>query len=455
MDTDALFQKGSAAADRGNYDYAIAIYRELLANDPGHIKAKIALRGCERRRFDESGNQALATILGYLKGFVPLIKTLLLKKDPEKLIGYCEDLLLHCPRSVGALIGEAEAARRVGRSELAIYLYEDVRQLRNGYIKALRALGELYEEKDDGRKALNYYQEALRYRPGDGVIDKKIRDLQAVVHMQESKIEDAESFTDSIKDADEAREARERTSMMRSEDAVGREIAELTEEIKQNPKDVRLLSKLGDLYAENKNAEMALKAFRQACRVDPRNFDARAKFGNLQLRRADGFIGDLQTKLRANPDDQELKKKLEDAQTKRKAFAMQEYVKRVEMHPTDMGLRLEYGVVLMDSQEIDRAIGEFQQAVNDNRQRMKARQLLGECFVQKKQHDLAIRQFEEALKDSPVMTEQVKGVWYSLGRAYEEKGDRQKAADIFQKIYEVDIQFEDVAKRVEELGAQA
>ena len=453
MDAEDLFRKGSAAADRGNYDYAIAIFRELLDNDPGHIKAKIALRGCERRKFDESGNPVVASILGYLKGIVPLIRILLFGKDPEKEIQYCEDFLLHCPRSIFALTREAEAARRAGRSDLAIYLYEDVRQIKSGYIKALKALGELYEEKNDGRKALSYYQEALRCKPEDGVVDKKIRDLQAVVHMQESKIEESKSFADQIRDADEQREIREKTSIMRTADSIAREIQDIRSQLKDNPNDVRLLSKLGELYLEQKKPDMALKAYKEVCRLDPTNFDARIKFGDIQLRRADSFIRGLEEKLKANPNDQELKKRLDDARSKRLAFALQEFAKRVEMHPTDMGLRIDYGRVLMEARQVENAISEFQHAVSDQRQRTKARQLLGECFMLKKQYDLAIRQFESALEKNPVVTDQVKELWYSLGRAYEGKGDMQKALEIFQKIYEVDIQFKDVAKKVETLSA--
>ncbi|MBM4050309.1 MAG: tetratricopeptide repeat protein, partial [Planctomycetes bacterium] len=296
MDADSLFEKASAAAERGNYDYAIAIYREILANDPDYNRARIALRGCERRRFDEAGAPVKGTLLGYLKGIVPLVRMLLNRKKADSVIECCEDFLLDCPRAVWILSREADAARKAGRVDLAIYLYEDIRQLKSGHIHALQSLGELYEDKNDVRKAQVYYQEMLRNSPGDTGIEKKIRDLQAVGHMQDTRMEEADSFKEMIRDKAKAAELEKSTRIVRSDEEVDSVMSKLQADIKQDPTNANLVGKLGDLYLHRKRYEDAAKTYKRAQELAPTSFAIRQKIGDLQFKRIELFIDQLEQK---------------------------------------------------------------------------------------------------------------------------------------------------------------
>jgi tetratricopeptide (TPR) repeat protein len=82
--------------------------------------------------------------------------------------------------------------------------------------------------------------------------------------------------------------------------------------------------------------------------------------------------------------------------------------------------------------------------------------LLGECFLQKGLYDLAARQLEKALEESPGLnSERGKSVVYNLGLLRERQGQFAAAKEEYLKVYEVDVGYRDVAQKVTELSKQA
>jgi len=77
---------------------------------------------------------------------------------------------------------------------------------------------------------------------------------------------------------------------------------------------------------------------------------------------------------------------------------------------------------------------------------------LGEAFARKNEYELALRQFEKALASQIGMTERRKEILYAMGDAQQSSGDREAARSAFSKIYEVDINYEDVADRLAALS---
>jgi tetratricopeptide (TPR) repeat protein len=120
-----------------------------------------------------------------------------------------------------------------------------------------------------------------------------------------------------------------------------------------------------------------------------------------------------------------------------------------------MALRFALGEEFLKAGNPDKAIEEFQKAVKDPRKRIEALGLLGECFLQKGLYDLAARQLEKALEESPGLnSERGKAVVYNLGVLREKQGNLAAAKEQFLKVYEVDVSFRDVADKVTRLSQQ-
>jgi len=120
-----------------------------------------------------------------------------------------------------------------------------------------------------------------------------------------------------------------------------------------------------------------------------------------------------------------------------------------------MALRFALGEQFLKAGRLDDAISEFQKSVKDPRKRIDSLGLLGECFIQKGLYDLAARQLEKALEESPGLnSERGKQVVYNLGVLREKQGNIAAAKEEFLKVYEVDVSFRDVAEKVTRLSQQ-
>jgi len=123
--------------------------------------------------------------------------------------------------------------------------------------------------------------------------------------------------------------------------------------------------------------------------------------------------------------------------------------KRVADNPTDLQLRYEYGEALKNAGQFTEAIPELQRAQQNPNVRLKAINLLAQCFVQKGMFDLAVTQFKKAASEIIGMDSLKKEILYNLGLTFDKMGKREEALTCFKEIYESDYGYLDVAKRVE------
>ena len=68
-------------------------------------------------------------------------------------------------------------------------------------------------------------------------------------------------------------------------------------------------------------------------------------------------------------------------------------------------------------------------------------------------NDLAARTFQNAIKEKPVFDDEKKDLVYNLGSTLEKMGKKDEAIEQFKLIYEVDIGYKDVAKKVDDYYA--
>src|SRR4029079_15582036 len=116
------------------------------------------------------------------------------------------------------------------------------------------------------------------------------------------------------------------------------------------------------------------------------------------------------------------------------ALQVSEGRRRVAAHPTDLPARFRLGRFLLQTEEIDPAIEQLQQAVKDPRHRVACLHLLGRAFAKKGILDLAAKEFLEASEALHGMTEQKKQILYDLGLVHERQGQKAQALEVFKRI---------------------
>ena len=109
------------------------------------------------------------------------------------------------------------------------------------------------------------------------------------------------------------------------------------------------------------------------------------------------------------------------------------------------------GVAFKEMGLVDEAIAEFQKALRGPENRVRTYEAIGNCFMEKAQHSMAATILARALSEKGLNDEQLIGVLYLLGRANEALGRNEQAVEFYQRVFVVDITFQDVGDRLNAL----
>ena len=208
---------------------------------------------------------------------------------------------------------------------------------------------------------------------------------------------------------------------------------------------------MGKLQMQKRAYDEAVDTLLRASKLASEDGEVLDLLGDARIRGFEPRIQSAEEEAQTGEDGAEdrlrrLKRELVD-------LKLDEGRRRVAAHPSDMGLRFRLGASLLDAGEMDEAIEQFQHAVKDPKHNVATLHLLGRAFAGKGILDLAIKQFTAASDKIGAMTDQRKEILYELAQAQERGEDRAHAVATYKRIYEADISYRDVAKRIEALSA--
>jgi tetratricopeptide (TPR) repeat protein len=118
----------------------------------------------------------------------------------------------------------------------------------------------------------------------------------------------------------------------------------------------------------------------------------------------------------------------------------------------DFQSHFDLGVAYKEMGLLDEAIAEFQKALRATDGRLKSSEALGVCFFEKGQFAVAETILRRGLEHQGASEAARIGLLYWLGRAYEEQGKHADALTSYNRVFGVDINFQDVNQRVRALN---
>ncbi|MDP9200578.1 MAG: tetratricopeptide repeat protein [Gemmatimonadota bacterium] len=121
----------------------------------------------------------------------------------------------------------------------------------------------------------------------------------------------------------------------------------------------------------------------------------------------------------------------------------------------DFDSHYDLGVAYREMGLVDEAIAEFQKALRGATQRLRAYEALGQCFIDRSEHDAAITVLGRALREPGMEDEDLIGVLYLLGYASEGSRKPRDAAAYYQRVFAIDIDFRDVSQRLKQMTKAA
>jgi tetratricopeptide (TPR) repeat protein len=136
---------------------------------------------------------------------------------------------------------------------------------------------------------------------------------------------------------------------------------------------------------------------------------------------------------------------------------LSEFKKGIEANVAldDAQAHYDLGIAFKEMGLLDEAISEFQKALRSAEGRLKTAEALGLCFFDKGQFAVAATVLRRAADSERGGDDDKIGVLYWLGRCEEEQGNAAAALGYYQRIFSVDIGFQDVRERVKKLAGTA
>lgn len=441
-----IYDKGVAALQKNNLDYAVELFMQVLRQEPACFDARQALRATQHRR---SGNRSGGLFKKFLGNTNTLTKgRLALRTDPLDAIIIAEEALNDDPANVNAHQLLADAALAVNLPRTAILSLEVAFKFNPSDRKLAEKLADTCAAAGQRARAEKIFRDLLATDPTDPGLNEKLKNILASRTLTEGGYEaladGSGSYRDILKDKEQAVLLEQEQRTVKDEDVAARLIQEYEARLATEGNNLKLMREIASLHEKREDYGQAINWYQRILDAggvsDPLILksiqDARLAAFDLQIRRID-------------PTSPDAEQAIATIRTQREAYLLEDARRRAEANPTDLHVRFELGELLFRANKVTEAIGELQKAQNNPNKRIAAMVLLAQCFARRNMNDLAARKLQEALKEKPVFDDEKKEIHYQLGVTLEKMARREEAIDQFKIIYEADIGYRDVADKVD------
>jgi len=450
QDISKLLQRASEAIDKGNYDYSFELLNDVLKAAPDDVKARMTLRNAQKAKFEKKPHTALGAV-GTVITCLPNLMAAWLARAFRKYgaaIDQYEKCLARAPLFASFLWGQSMAFQKAGKEDLALVTLEFLRQNKAGHVASLRELAHIYERRNDIQRAMQRYRLILQLRPHDIEAGKQLHNLAATESIQENW-DRGESFQEKVRDKEKSVRLEQSQKTVRTAGEAADAISRLKSDIEENPEKPILWAELGDLERRRDDIPGAIDAYKKALELDPLNQLYLQKLMDAQLAQHDARIAEARAAAGQSQGDKALQDELAALESRRRDFWLAELKRRVDERPPETALRFGLGQLYFELDRTNEAIAEFQRVVRDLKFRVQATAMLGKCFARKGLDELAVGQFEKALQEANIMEEVGRDIAYNLGLLYEKVGNYAAAEETYKKIFELDINYRDIAEKME------
>ena len=457
MDVTKLFDRGSQAFERGNWELAIMVWQQLLQLQPDHTDARKLLREAENRKWTQNGSGGVAKVMAIVKGMGSILAHTLhtLTKNHDRAMIDCEKFLALDPNCMFMLWALSRAAANGDHVSTAITTFEYILSRDPKNKSALRKVARLYEEADEIARAIDAWQKLKTLVPNDREGQTKLRDLAAMKTMVDGRYETATNensdFQDSLRNKDQAKDLEQKGRIIRTDSDLQDEIERVQRDIKAEPDNKRHVLQLGDLYRRDKNFAEARKQYGRAREIDKMDATILERLGDMRVEEYAEQEAALTRGIEAAPEDAALKAKLAALQEEVFEFRREEYTRQVHTRPTDAGLRSKLGDLLFSKKMFNEAAVEYQKAAVDPRMKRRCLKLLGICLYNTGKFQLAASQFEQAVSGGTAQSREIRDIMYYQAVAHEKLGNVDRACEVLREIFNVDMAYKDVQERLERL----
>lgn len=454
-----FFVYGHDAVRKGNYDYAIQMYRDACRLEPVNLSFRQSLRAAQRLKYDNDPAKVGRLASAKTHSHKSKARAAKAKDQWIQAFEHLEDAFAINPWDVSACIEASEAAVELKAPLMAKWLMESVLNQGKEDIAFLRQLALVYKANNDFEHAIQCLELIRRVKPNEDII-REIKDTMAEQAI--GKTEASSGVMRSLaamalgkgEPIPEPKDLPKEAENLRGE-AVHRTPEEhLAADIERQPASVGPYLRAAEHYKTKGNLEEAEKMLARGLKAVPGDPLLMKDHADIQLIRIRKLADGWKRRLKANPADVTAKTNHEKLIQLLIDFEVKEWTRRLGLEPGNAEIQLELGKALARANRHDEAIKAFQSARNASQCKVEALRCAGASFEAKGMLKLAERNYQDALKAVDAdETELLKAIHYRLGRIAEEQNNVKTAEEHFTEVANMDFDYLDVAARLQNLNS--
>ncbi len=442
------YEKGVTNFQRQNFDYAIAILNQVLTQEPGFYECRQALRVTQFKKAGATSGFFKKVFSGASSSPLVAKGQLALRNNPLQAITIAEQILNTDPNSGSAHKLIADAALAADFPKTAILSLEILVKAAPKDRALNEELAEAYARSGQNAKAQAIYSDLIRLYPNDPNLFQALKNISAQQTMSEGGYETLAdgggSYRDILKNKDEAVSLEQENRQVKTGDVADKLIRDYETRIEADPKNLKLLRSVAELYAQKKEFDKALNYYQKIVATEGTTDSSLEKaIIDTTIKKLDHALSQL------DPQTTDYAEQTERLKAERDKFFLEECKRRAEKYPNDLQIRFELGQLYFKTGKFGEAIQELQKAQANPHRKLAAMGLLGQCFSKRGMNDMAARKLQDALKEKLTFDDEKKELIYALGSVLEKMGKADEAIEQFKQIYEVDIGYKDVAAKVD------
>jgi tetratricopeptide (TPR) repeat protein len=451
------FERANQVVATRNYDYGIRLLLSCCKLDPANLIYRQALRRTEKAKYN---NNLRGHWLAWLTTWPgkARVRSALRSADYVKVLDIGEGVLARNPWEVSTQMALSEAADHLGLTDLAIWYLEQARQKAPRHQNLNRTLARLYEKRGNFTQAMALWDLLQKEKPSDGEAIRRLRDLAAsetiargqyseAVGREDGNTADGPVFRPKVNNPQPVAEQSAKEELTPQQARFRRDSAPIRARLKENPTSASIYLQLARLCRETGDPEQATKTLNEGLAATGNAFELTAELLDLEIEPFRKNLALADEKLRAAPDDPELRKLRARLAREINNRELELWRQKADRFPNDMNARVEMGIRLLRNGQHDEAIRELQVARADTRVRWQALLQLGHCFKARNHWKLAQRNYDEALQCLPPgETNTRKELLYLLAQGLAENGELARAVELGQELANDDFGYRDISQ---------
>jgi hypothetical protein len=444
----AFFDRATAVASTGNFDYAIELYVQGLEHDPENVAAHQALREISLRR-KASGGKSL--------GMFGAVKLRGGKDDKQKMLN-AEKLLAHDPGNTDHMQNLMLGARDAGFYETTMWIGPILQRANADLPKPdfnkFIALKDTYKFLKQWRLATDACQYALSIKPENMDLQAELKNLGAQQTMDAGGYGGGGGFASSMKDKDAQQRLLDADKGVLSEDLLARNIREAREQLERDPNEPGKIIRLAEAYIKTEDPEnenLAIDLLEGAFQRT-KQYRFKLQAGQIKIKQLSRMERSMRAEVARNPSDEGLKQAYLDFVREKNEEELKEFRGASEAYPSELSYKYQIATRLFELQRYDEAIPALQESRSDPKVRTDATITLGRAFLAAEYADEAVDTFRGVIEDYQLKGDaKSKEMYYWFGRALESKADVPTALKQYSQVAQWDFNYRDVQARIKAL----